>query len=127
MTALPVVCTSKLVGLLRLLKLPAAREEALHVHVPVRHELGALGLPLLREGPGADHRHLPAQEIPGSGRASPGRVRRRSRPYPTSAPRVPPPRGTTRLYKKLLENTPQNASKFRPFGATKALSKKNSF
>src|SRR5215831_15249655 len=41
----------KPVGLLRLLELPAVREESLHVHALVRNELGALGLPLLREGP----------------------------------------------------------------------------
>src|SRR3970282_2797502 len=53
----------ELVGFLRLLELPAVREELLHAHFPVGDELGAFGLALLRERPGADQRHLPAQEI----------------------------------------------------------------
>src|SRR5499433_4429318 len=53
----------ELVSLLRLLELPAVRKELLHIPAVVRNELGALGLALLRERPGADQRHLPAQEI----------------------------------------------------------------
>src|SRR5262249_61475002 len=53
----------ELVGFLRLLELPAVREELLHVHAAVGDELGALGLALLRERPRSDERHLPAQEI----------------------------------------------------------------
>src|SRR5215813_6149959 len=51
------------VGLLRLLERPAVREQLLDVDLHVGDELGALGLPLLRERPRADECHLPAQEI----------------------------------------------------------------
>src|SRR4029453_1005933 len=53
----------ELVGFLRLVEPPAMREELLHVDAPVGHELGALGLALLRERPRAHQRHLPAQEV----------------------------------------------------------------
>src|SRR5262249_16976631 len=43
----------ELVSLLRLLELPAVRKELLHIHAVVRDELGALGLALFRERPGA--------------------------------------------------------------------------
>src|SRR5262245_45617136 len=52
-----------LVGLLCLLELPAVGEELLHVDIQVGDSLGAFGLTLLRERPGADQRHLPAEEI----------------------------------------------------------------
>src|SRR5215472_1235760 len=53
----------ELVGLFRLLELPAVGEELLDVHLEIRDDLGALGLTLFREGPGTDQRHLAAQEI----------------------------------------------------------------
>src|SRR5215510_6505432 len=52
-----------LVGFLCLLELPAVGEELLHVDLQVGDGLRAFGLTLLRERPGADQRHLPAQEI----------------------------------------------------------------
>src|SRR6516225_6335920 len=38
-------------------------EELINGNVVIRDELGAVGLPLRREGPGADQRDLPAQQV----------------------------------------------------------------
>src|SRR5262249_27474267 len=74
------------VGFLGLLEPPAVREEPLHVHLPVRDELGALGLALLRERPRPHQRYLPAQEIRADVERDlqPDPARRRNRRCPTS-------------------------------------------
>src|SRR6185436_14192026 len=53
----------KLVRFLRLVELPTVREELLNVDLLVGDELAAFGLPLLRERPRADQRHLATQQI----------------------------------------------------------------
>lgn len=49
----------QLVGFLRLLQLPAVREQRIHVDLAFDAERRALGLDDVGEGPGGDQRHLP--------------------------------------------------------------------
>jgi hypothetical protein len=50
------------IGLLGLIKPPAVREQFFDRDAVVGDELGAVGLAVRREGPGADQRDLPAQQ-----------------------------------------------------------------